>query len=238
MKIFRIGLVVSALAFAGVGVFNCGGGSDSGDSTGGKAGGGGGASGGSGGSDSGGGGKAGGGGSASGGSGGSASGGSGGSSGGSGGASGGSGGASGGSGGAGTGGKGGSGGAAGGAGGAGGGAGGAGGAAGAAAKFVADVAPILKEKCSGCHGNQYETAAMAYTRLTGTASMGPCANEKRMEPGNAANSLVVKKIKGTAGVCGVRMPLVSNAGCTGTACLTVDQIAKVESWINAGAMNN
>ena len=65
---------------------------------------------------------------------------------------------------------------------------------------------------------------------------------------SAATSPVVKKVKGTPDACGMRrMPLVRPAGCnsnecavacTGDACLTPDQIAKLEAWINAGAKDD
>jgi hypothetical protein len=55
--------------------------------------------------------------------------------------------------------------------------------------------------------------------------------------GNGANSLVVKKMLGTAG-CGNRMPQVLNAGCTGNACVPAADIDKVKQWIDQGALNN
>lgn len=116
-------------------------------------------------------------------------------------------------------------------------AGGAGGNVAAAPKFAADIAPILKAKCSVCHGKTYETTDGAYARLMGEAG-GACAPQKRMVVGDAANSLVVKKVKGTAGICGGKMPKVGDAACTGDACLSTDQIAKLEAWINAGALKN
>lgn len=133
--------------------------------------------------------------------------------------------------------------------GAGGSTGGKGGAAGAAGSssttlsFAADIAPIFKSKCSGCHGNQWETAASAYTRLTGTTSgTTACANQPRMVKGNGAGSLVVKKMLGTAG-CGDRMPRtgsppMGSGVCSGTQCVAESDIDKLKTWIDQGGKNN
>ncbi|MDX2021851.1 MAG: hypothetical protein SF187_16560 [Deltaproteobacteria bacterium] len=223
MKMMRIGLVVSALAFAGLGVINCSSSSDSdGDGgSGGEASGG--NSGGKGGSSA----SGGGGGSASGGKGGSsASGGSGGS------ASGGSGGASGGAGGGAAGGAGGGGGGGGGAaGGAGGAAGGAGGTA-AAVTYDGKIKAIFTEKCGGCHtgggSGGLDLRQYSETQKTGGAN---CAGKK-------VGECALARIK--AGT----MP--KDKGCSGNpvtdsgkaACLTKAQQDDLQAWIDGGMKQN
>lgn len=218
MKIFRISLVVSALALAGVGVFNCGGSdSDNKGGSGGSASGGGkgGAASGSGGTASGGSG-----GSASGGSGGTASGGSGGT------ASGGSGGtASGGSGGTAAGGSGGT--AAGGSGGSA--AGGAGGAPAVAVTFDGKIKSIFMEKCSNCHtgggSGGINLTMYADTQKAGNAAI--CGGKK-------VGECALIRIKNGS------MP--KDKGCSGnpvtdaakSACLTKAQQDDIQAWITGG----
>ncbi|MCG5051853.1 MAG: hypothetical protein KA712_02740 [Myxococcales bacterium] len=252
-KHLRIGLAVSAMAFMGLTVSNCGG-SDSTEDDGGD-----GDEGGSGGSVGGSGGKGGSGGSGSGGS--SGKGGSGGSDGkggsgtggsGSGGSDGkggsGSGGSgSGGSGSGGSDGKGGSGGS-GGMGGMGGTAaggmggsnatGGMGGNAAASLTFKADIFPLLKMNCAGaqCHGNAFGqmTDTDAWNFVQGTTSKCEKYNgKKRVEPMMPGDSILLSKITGGSTLlpmgCGNRMP----AG--GRDPLDATEIAKVEQWIQQGA---
>ena len=122
-------------------------------------------------------------------------------------------------------------------------AGGSGGAPAVAAKFKTDIAPVLATKCgTTCHGGEYASRALA--RLKENTN-GACGGGPRVVARSAATSPVIKNVKGTSEPCGMRrMPLVRPAGCnsntcavscTGDACLTPDQIAKLESWINAGA---
>ena len=85
--------------------------------------------------------------------------------------------------------------------------------------------------------NQYNQTASAYTRLKGIAVVGPCTGTARLIVGDGANSLVVKKVLGTQ-PCGARMPEVAGAGCTGGACLSAADIAKLSTWITQGALNN
>lgn len=106
--------------------------------------------------------------------------------------------------------------------------------------FSATVAPIFKSKCTNnCHGNQYNTTAGAYTRLTAAANQTnqPCQNVKRITVGNGAGSLVVQKMLGTQ-PCGTRMPHVGTAACSGNTCVPAADTAKVSQWIDQGALNN
>lgn len=152
---------------------------------------------------------------------------------------------------AGGGGSGGAAGGSGGSGGAGGSAGGSGGAVGGTgggtpAPTFSMVHAVLAARCSGCHAGQYEQKMSAYTRLMGMSSAvcpGP-----RAKAGDADASTLVMKLKGVegpAGDCGgIRMPAVRRNGqmfaCNPAMgqCLSEEEIALVEAWIDAGAKND
>jgi hypothetical protein len=53
----------------------------------------------------------------------------------------------------------------------------------------------------------------------------------RVAPGDAAASYLVRKVEGSAGITGQRMPL-------GGPPLDAEAIAQIKSWILAGAANN
>ncbi len=92
-------------------------------------------------------------------------------------------------------------------------------------QFSTHVAPILAANCTGCHGQNNPRAEFGlntFARLMRGGESGAA-----ITPGNAASSLLVQKIKGTAAE-GQRMPL-------GQAPLPADQIAAIEKWINMGA---
>ncbi len=97
----------------------------------------------------------------------------------------------------------------------------------------ADVYAIISSKCGACHttngngGLRMNTEDSAYTALVGVAS-AECDGETRVIKGDAANSMVVKTLKGTAGCSVPRMPKSRTA-------LSAAEIATFESWINAGA---
>lgn len=145
---------------------------------------------------------------------------------------------------AGSGGSAGSAGAAAGSGGASGSAGGASGAAGSGigATFT-EVYAIFTQSCAGatCHvmatrpgeGLSMPDKLTAYMNLVGV-NAGACAGEKRVVAGDPAKSELLHTLERTqAGMCRntPRMP-------EGRAMLAADQIAKVRSWIQAGALNN
>jgi hypothetical protein len=124
-----------------------------------------------------------------------------------------------------------------------------------AAKNVVDAAPasttftqvytdIISPICVQCHNPQgigvtmgkldMSSKAAAFTDLVGVAAMGTgCSGDgTRVIAGNAANSILFKKIDPNQGSpCGSKMPL-------GLTPLTEAQATEIESWINAGAMNN
>jgi hypothetical protein len=112
----------------------------------------------------------------------------------------------------------------------------------AGGRVPAAVAAILTMGCARmeCHGNpgpmSYATATSQFTRLAGmTLPGGPCAGRPRMVPGNATESLIIRKVQPEGPYpCGAKMPL----GCNGTGaqrCLTPEEIATLAAWIDAGA---
>ncbi|MCL5612038.1 MAG: c-type cytochrome [Chloroflexi bacterium] len=88
--------------------------------------------------------------------------------------------------------------------------------------FTADVLPILKNKCSACHGSSGGWDASSYKSV-----MESGANAPVVVPGNAANSLLVQKIMGTQ-KDGMLMPPGGK--------LSEAEIQIITNWINAGAL--
>jgi len=89
--------------------------------------------------------------------------------------------------------------------------------------FSRDIAPVLVESCTGCHGGRIPTAAFNMETFRGLLDGGD--SEPSLIPGRAAESLIVRKLKGEAGE---RMPSRRPP-------LPDEVIAKFESWINEGA---
>lgn len=91
--------------------------------------------------------------------------------------------------------------------------------------FAIDVAPVLIESCLSCHGGLETESGFsmaAFSRLLRGGGSGVA-----VQPGQSAESLLVKKIRGT-GIDGQRMPL-------GKAPLSSDVIARIAKWIDEGA---
>jgi hypothetical protein len=90
--------------------------------------------------------------------------------------------------------------------------------------FALDIAPVLTSQCLNCHGQQNPRGQFSMVNfnafLRGGASGGPFVAKKPEE------SLLIKKIKGTAGD---RMPL-------GRPALSGDVIKKFETWVKEGAV--
>lgn len=89
--------------------------------------------------------------------------------------------------------------------------------------FSRDIAPVLAENCLGCHGDNQPRAQLGldtFRRLLAGSMNGPI-----LTSGKGAESLLVRKLKGTAGD---RMPLNRPP-------LKDDVIAKFEKWVNEGA---
>jgi hypothetical protein len=90
--------------------------------------------------------------------------------------------------------------------------------------FARDIAPVLAANCTGCHGTQNPRnnfSVAAFENLLRGGDRG-----EPLLPGKPADSLIVKKLKGTAD--GARMPQNQPP-------LADDVIAKFEKWIEEGA---
>jgi mono/diheme cytochrome c family protein len=112
---------------------------------------------------------------------------------------------------------------------------------------VAGVAPTLDSIqanvftpiCSGCHTGGGATLPSSMNLSNATAShaalVGVASTEQpavqRVSAGDPDASYVVRKLEGTPGITGSRMPL------NGTP-LSAELIADVRAWITAGAPNN
>jgi hypothetical protein len=110
--------------------------------------------------------------------------------------------------------------------------------AGAAPTFTQIYTNILSKKCGPCHTASTSgsldlgTKAKAYTSLVGVSAAGfSCSSTglKRVVAGDAANSLLAKKVDPSP-PCGGRMPTV--------VALPATEIADLKAWINAGAKND
>jgi cytochrome c553 len=92
--------------------------------------------------------------------------------------------------------------------------------------FSFDVAPILLDQCSNCHGGGPQPGGglrmVNLESLIRGGTSGPA-----FTPGKGAESLLVRKLKGV-GIDGQRMPL-------GKPPLADAQIAKIAKWIDQGA---
>jgi mono/diheme cytochrome c family protein len=91
--------------------------------------------------------------------------------------------------------------------------------------FTRDVAPLLMANCNGCH---YEGTrnfgGLRFNNFAGLAKGGDSG--AIIEPSNAKDSLLVKKLLGTSGA---RMPM-------GRKPLAQDQIDLISKWIQEGAV--
>lgn len=102
-------------------------------------------------------------------------------------------------------------------------------------------ASVFTPKCSGCHdgsvaaggalpGSQDLRAGSSFASLVNVASLEQPAL-KRVLPGDAANSYLIQKLQGAAGITGARMPF-------GGPYLDQATIDQITSWIASGAPNN
>jgi mono/diheme cytochrome c family protein len=91
--------------------------------------------------------------------------------------------------------------------------------------FASDIAPILLDQCAGCHDANQPEGNLSMTTLERLVRGG--RGGAAIMPGRGAESLLVKKLKGT-GIEGQRMPL-------GKPPLADDLITLVQRWIDQGA---
>jgi hypothetical protein len=110
--------------------------------------------------------------------------------------------------------------------------------------FTEVYTDIISPICVQCHNPQgigvssghldMSTKAVAFADLVGVAAMGSACGGMgtRVVAGSASKSILFEKVDpGTPAPCGSKMPLGLNP-------LTTAQAGEIESWINAGAMNN
>jgi len=105
-------------------------------------------------------------------------------------------------------------------------------ATGSGVSFSQHIQPIFNANCIGCHGGSgglYLTAGQSYSNLVNIQALAGCTTEMRVLPGNAASSVLYKRISGAA--CGDQMPRGGNP-------LSAADIQKIVDWINQGAQNN
>ena len=93
--------------------------------------------------------------------------------------------------------------------------------------FKSDVFPVFQTKgCVPCHGGNGNFFLDNYPDLmSGTSNHGPVVT-----PGNGEGSVIIKKLRGTAGF-GSQMPF-------GGSPLPDSTINKISLWITQGALNN
>jgi len=90
--------------------------------------------------------------------------------------------------------------------------------------FALDIAPVSVKNCVGCHGQQQPRGNLNMTTLPNLVRGGD--RGEPVLPGKPADSLLIKKLKGTAE--GARMPQRA-------APLDPVTITKIETWIAEGA---
>lgn len=90
--------------------------------------------------------------------------------------------------------------------------------------FARDIAPVLAEKCTGCHGNDNPRNNLNLNTMASLIRGGD--RGEPVLPGKPADSLLIKKLKGTAE--GARMPQRQPP-------LDDATIARFEKWIEEGA---
>ncbi len=95
---------------------------------------------------------------------------------------------------------------------------------------------IFAKKCVSCHSTAGKSnfanldlqASGVYDRLKVQKSTGAnCGSALVVDPNNVDNSLLLKKVSGTHGMCGNKMPLTGDS-------LTATEVACVKSWIVGG----
>jgi mono/diheme cytochrome c family protein len=90
--------------------------------------------------------------------------------------------------------------------------------------FAKDIAPVLAQNCIGCHGTNNPRGNLSLFTMTRLLRGGD--NDTPVLPGKGADSLIIKKLRGTGD--GARMPM-------GRAPLDDATIAKIQKWIDEGA---
>ena len=89
--------------------------------------------------------------------------------------------------------------------------------------FSSDVAPILNQRCIGCHGNGQPSAGLDLSTYEGV--MAGAKGREVVVPGNPSKSLLVTNVKSG------KMP-------RNGAKLTAEQITILNDWVSEGAPDN
>ena len=107
--------------------------------------------------------------------------------------------------------------------------------------YSADVQPIFTKRCvvGGCHTLGSEQAGLAldvsvsYDELVGVLATSSVDSYQRVEPGNAADSWLIRRLLADPALRNgqPRMPLAATP-------LTDNQIATIVNWIDQGALRN
>lgn len=96
---------------------------------------------------------------------------------------------------------------------------------------------VFTARCGPCHlgsspsGNMSLAADFIYADIFDVSAVGN-SNFKRTAPGDPANSYIIMKLRGDSRIVGGQMPL------DGTAPIPEEDIAKVATWIEEGALDN
>lgn len=109
---------------------------------------------------------------------------------------------------------------------------------------LTQVAALFAAKCTSCHGADpilpgvvdLRNDAGLYTRLTtpittDTALLGPSCNGQVLVNKAMLTMSLLPKIVGSSPPCSTHMP----DGCRDSSCATAEDVALIQSWINAGA---
>ncbi len=133
-----------------------------------------------------------------------------------------------------------------------GGGGGGGGGPPGAVSFAQDIQPIFNDQCTSCHnstslrGGLDLTAPGSWGRLVNIATSPTCSaavpNVPRVKSSDTAGSMLWRKTKpvdqSATGRCGDPMPNIMSASSPGLGVSSPSQFAKIEAWIQQGALNN
>lgn len=87
--------------------------------------------------------------------------------------------------------------------------------------FEKEVVPLVRENCLDCHGPSKQKAGMRLDRRSSVIK----AFERRVVPGNSANSMVYQRVAGAE--YGPQMPP--------TGALPAEKVAMIKAWIDQGA---
>jgi hypothetical protein len=105
------------------------------------------------------------------------------------------------------------------------------------AQYARDVQPIWQQKCVSCHNASHASAgfdATSVASMLANVSLADCGSGARIVAGNAEASPLFNRIRGTCAGGGKQMPANDKTYFNNNP----DALAKVQSWILAGAHNN